>query len=734
MADPSQDHRHTQALALALTQTKCQLDMLALPGEATMTTQPVHYSREGEVALICLDNPPVNAVGHAVRAGLLACIETFAADDAARIAVLFCAGRTFVAGADIREFGKPPEAPILPDVIGRLEALDKPVLCVLHGTALGGGLELALGAHYRLGLPGLKVGLPETTLGLLPGAGGTQRLPRLTGLEAALDIITSARHIPAKDALALGIIDDMAREGADPMTAGLAMAQALLKQGAGPRRVCDMPPPQIDPDALAALRARTAARYKGQIAQMTAIDAAVDGASLPFADGMQHERALFMQLMTSDQRAALVHAFLAERKVAQLPDLVGVTPRAFARIGVVGGGRMGSGIAVAALLAGLDVTLVERDAQTALQARDNVVQTLGESVARGKLTEAMHSRILAHSFRTADSYAALAQSDLVIEAVFEDMDIKRAVFTQLDQHCKPGAILATNTSYLDIPKIAAMTNRPTDVLGLHFFSPAHIMRLLEIVVTDTSAPDGVATGFAFGKKLGKVSVRAGVCDGFIGNRIMQAYRAAADHMVLAGASPYAVDRAVTDFGFPIGPYGVQDLAGLDIGFMTRQRKAASRDPREFVAAWGDKMHARGWLGRKTAQGYYTYDADSPKGRPCPEVEAIIAQERQDYGITPRDFSADEIIARYMAAMVNESARVVGEGIAARPLDVDVTLLHGYGFPRWRGGPMHWADAQGLPKLVNQIKSLAQEDAYFWQPAPLLTQMAQQGRSFASLNA
>ena len=707
--------------------------MPALHGDTAMTHQPVRYSREGEIALICIDNPPVNAIGQSVRAGLIACADAFAADTIARIAVLYCAGRTFVAGADIKEFGKPATAPFLPDVIARLEALEKPVLCVMHGTTLGGGLELALGAHYRIGLPGLKTGLPETSLGLLPGAGGTQRLPRLTGLEAALEIMISARHISADQALEMGIIDELVPAAQDPRIAGLDKAQELLATGAGPRRLRDMPPPQVNTEQIDALRAHTAARYKGQNAQLAAIDAAVSGAALSFEDGMKHERALFLHLRESPQRAALVHAFQAERKVTQLPELDGVTPRAVSLLGVVGGGRMGSGIAVSALLAGLDVTLLERDASSAAQAQQTVAQMLAESVTRGKLSDEARTRILGQQFRTAESYASLADRDMVIEAVFEDMGIKREVFTQLDRFCKAGAILATNTSYLDIPQIAAMTTRPADVLGLHFFSPAHIMRLLEIVVTDETAADAVATGFAFGKKLGKVSVRAGVCDGFIGNRILQVYRAVSDHMVLAGASPYEVDRAVTEFGFPMGPYAVQDLAGLDIGFMTRQRKAATRDPREFVARWADEMHMRGWHGRKSGQGYYTYDADSPKGRPCPEVEAIIAAERREYGVTPRSFSTDEIIARYMAAMVNESARVVGEGIAARPLDVDVTLLHGYGFPRWRGGPMHWADTKGLDQVLARVEEFAKEDAHFWRPAPLLVQLAQEKRLFSSLN-
>lgn len=699
-----------------------------------MTTQAVQYTSSGEIARICIDNPPVNAIGHSVRAGLVAALAQFAEDTSARIAVLYCAGRSFVAGADIREFGKPLRAPFLPDVIAMLEAQEKPVLAVLHGTALGGGFELALGAHYRIGLASVKLGLPETTLGVIPGAGGTQRLPRLIGMNPALEIITSARQIGADEARDLGILDAIVAADSSPLVAGLDMATKLLKQGAKPRRISEMAPPALDMTAISDLRSQVEARYKGQIAQVTAIDAAREGAGKPFDAGMRHERALFLQLMDSPQRAALIHAFLAERKVAQLPELDGVAPRPTDRVGIVGGGRMGSGIAVAALLAGCDVTLIERDADSAEAARNGIADILGDSVSRGKLSAEARADILSRRFRAADRYAALAACDLVIEAVFEEMSAKQAVFTELDRHCKSGAILATNTSYLDISEIAAVTQRPADVLGLHFFSPAHVMRLLEIVVPEATSAECVATGFAFGKRLRKICVRAGVCDGFIGNRILQAYRASADRMVLMGASPYDVDRAINGFGFPMGPYAMQDLAGLDIGFFTRQRKAATRDPQDFVPKWGDVMHEKGWLGRKSNQGYYSYQSGNAAGRPSAEVEHIIAAERAERGVTPREFTPAEIVARYMAAMVNEAARVVGEGIAKRPLDVDVTLLHGYGFPRWRGGPLHWADAQGLSVLLRQMERFADEDPWFWQPAPLLVELVAAERTFASLNS
>ncbi len=695
-------------------------------------TQPVSYTREGAIGLIRIDNPPVNATSQAVRAGLDAALAAFADDAAAQAAVIYCAGRTFVAGADIREFGKPPQEPHLPDVIARIEASPKPVVAALHGTVLGGGLEVALGAHYRVALPGTRLGLPEVTLGLMPGAGGTQRLPRLTGTEAAVEIITSARQVGAEEARTLGIIDALG-EG-EPREAGIALARALLAEGKGARPTGALPAPApLSDSALADWQKRLARAHPGDVARPEALAAVQEAATLSLPEGLASERARFLRLMQTPQRAALIHAFFAEREVARQPDLDGVEPRALDRIGVIGGGTMGAGIAVACLLAGLDVTLVERDAEAAGKARDTVAGLLSGSVKRGKLAPARRDALLTDAFRAVDNYEALAEADLVIEAVFEKLEVKREVFSRLDALCRPGAVLATNTSYLDVNEIAGFTSRPGDVVGLHFFSPAHVMRLLEIVEGAKTAPDVMATAFALARRLKKIGVRAGVCDGFIGNRLLQAYRSAADHMVLDGASPFQVDKALTDFGFAMGPYQTSDLAGLDIGFFNRQRKAATRDPRERVPVFADRLYELGRLGRKSARGYYIYDDSTPRGRPDPEMEAMLAGIRADLGITPRAFTDAEIVARYMAAMVNEAARIVEEGIARRPLDVDVTLLNGYGFPRLQGGPMHWADAYGLERLAGEIRGYAEGDSWFWRPAPLLERLAREGGKFADLN-
>ncbi|CUH87866.1 Fatty acid oxidation complex subunit alpha [Phaeobacter sp. CECT 5382] len=693
-------------------------------------TDAIAYERIGDIAVLKAQNPPVNALGIDIRTGLLAGIER-AESEGAKAVLIYGDGRTYFAGADIREFGQAPKDPYLPDLCNRIEASPLIVVSALHGTALGGGLEVALSSHYRVAVPSAKMGLPEVHLGILPGAGGTQRLPRVAGTEAALEMITSGRQVGAKEALAAGIIDKIA-EG-EPREIGLAYTQELLDQGAPRRAVGEMPAPQaVDFDAI---YEATLKKGRGQLSPATCVRAVQAAAESPSLEaGLKRERELFMELMNSDQRLGLIHAFFSERAVSKLPELKGVAPRDLNAIGVIGGGTMGAGIATAALLAGLSVVMLEMTPEAAEAAKGRIAGNLKGALKRGKISEDQFTQMTEDALTLATDYAALSDVDLVIEAVFEEMSVKKEVFGKLDAVCKKGAILASNTSYLDVNEIAACTSRPEDVIGLHFFSPAHVMKLLEVVVADKTAPDVVATGFELGKRLKKISVRAGVCDGFIGNRILSTYRKAADHMILDGASPYQIDKALTGFGFAMGPFAVADLAGLDIGWAMRKRKRAEgMDPRERDSAYVDKMCEAGNFGQKTGKGYYVYEADKRGGTPNPEVSDLIAAERAEQGISPRVFSDEEIISRYMAAMVNEAAKVVGEGIARRPLDVDMTLLFGYGFPRYRGGPLKWADIEGLDKILANIKSYAKEDDFFWQPAPLLEQLVAEGRTFDDLN-
>lgn len=692
-------------------------------------TDMTAYERHGEIAVIRVQNPPVNALSHAVRSGLMSCMDRAETDAGVRAVVIVGAGRAFIAGADIKEFGKPPQAPHLPDVCDRIEASPLLVVASLHGVSLGGGLEVALSAHYRVAQPTARVGLPEVHLGLIPGAGGTQRLPRLTGAEAAIEVITSGRHLPAAEAARLGIIDRV--EEGDPQMVGLAYAKTLLAEGAARRPVSALPgPAPIDWDAAYAAILK---KGRGQISPAQAVRAVQASAELPFVEGVAAERQMFRDLMETDQRQGMIHAFFSERAVSNLPELKGVTPRAVDTVGVIGGGTMGAGIATSALLSGLGVVLIEMTQEAADAARGRIAGNLAGALKRGKISTDVHDALLHDRLQVATRYEALGDADVVIEAVFEDMDVKKAVFAELDAVCKPGAVLATNTSYLDVNEIAASTSRPADVIGLHFFSPAHVMKLLEVVAPARTAPEVVATGFALGKKMGKIAVRSGVCDGFIGNRIMRAYRVAADHMVLDGATPFEIDAALTDFGFAMGPFAVSDLAGLDIAWAMRKRLAATRDPGERVGRYADKLCEAGHFGQKTGAGFYLYEQGQRGGVPNPEVLALVASERSERGITPRVFSAQDIQRRYMAAMVNEAAKILGEGIARRPLDVDMVLLFGYGFPRYRGGPLKWADMQGLASLLAEIETYAAEDEYFWQPAPLLRQLVSEGRCFDDLN-
>ncbi len=702
-------------------------------GAAASASSVVTTALHGDVLVVTIDNPPVNALGAAVRQGLLAAMQQAQADAAVAAVLLVGAGKAFIAGADIREFGKPPVPPALPEVCRAIEGSDKPVVAVLHGAALGGGLEVALSAHYRLALPAATVGLPEVNLGLLPGSGGTQRAPRLMGVQAATAMMLSGQHLKAQAALQAGLVDKLV-EGADAQAAGLAYVRELLAAKAPVRRTRDLAiaEPQAALAWLEEQKAETAKKARGLFSPLKIIECVQAAVQLPFDEGLARERALFIECLDSPQRAGLIHAFFAEREVAKVPEAQAAQPRPVASVAVIGGGTMGAGIAVAALDAGLPVTMIERDAESIARGRANVEKVYNGLVAKGRMTEAAKAAVMAR-YTGSTNYADIAQVDLVIEAVFEDIEVKKAVFRELDRVCKPGAVLATNTSYLDIDAIAAATSRPQDVIGLHFFSPANIMKLLEIVVPAKVAADVVATAFELAKKLKKVPVRAGVCDGFIGNRILAVYKQAADYLMEDGASPYEIDAAVRGFGFAMGPFQVTDLAGGDIGWATRKRRAATRDPKARYVEIADRICERGWFGQKTGRGFYLYPEGARVGQPDPEVLAIVDAERAKKGITPRSFSADEIMRRYMAAMVNEGAKVVAEGIALRPLDVDVTFVAGYGFPRHRGGPMKWADMTGLPKVLADIQAFAKEDPLFWKPAPLLEQLVAEGRNFDSLN-
>ncbi|MFM0550808.1 3-hydroxyacyl-CoA dehydrogenase NAD-binding domain-containing protein [Paraburkholderia sediminicola] len=688
----------------------------------------------GKVLLVTIDHAPVNALSADVRRGLLAAVEAADADQAVEAVLIVGAGRNFIAGADIREFGKPPVPPSLPDVCNRIEACTKPVVAAIHGAALGGGLEVALAAHYRIAVDGAKLGLPEVQLGLLPGAGGTQRTPRLIGAQAALDLILSGRHASAKEALALGLIDRLGSSD-DILAEGLAYVLELLAAHAPVRRTRDAAALGDRAASLAAVataRAETAKKSRGLFSPLKIVDAVEAAIEQPFDDGLRLERKLFLECIDSPQRAGLIHAFFAEREVLKAPETRDAKPRVLNTIGVVGGGTMGAGIAVAVLDAGLPVTMIERDDASLARGRAHIEKVYDGLIAKGRMSAEKKAALMAR-WSGSTSYDALADADLVIEAVFEDLAVKQAVFAELDRVCKAGAVLATNTSYLDIDAIAASISRPADVIGLHFFSPANIMKLLEVVVPKQVSADVVATAFELAKKLRKTPVRAGVCDGFIGNRVLAVYRSAADAMMEDGASPYQIDAAVRAFGFPMGPFQVVDLAGGDIGWATRKRRAATRNPAARYVQISDRLCERSWFGQKTGRGFYLYPEGSRNGTPDPEVEAIIDAERARAGITPRSFTDEEIMRRYMAAMINEGANVVHERIALRPLDVDVTFLYGYGFPRYRGGPMKYADMVGLPKILADIREFAKEDPLFWKPSPLLVELVERGADFASLN-
>jgi 3-hydroxyacyl-CoA dehydrogenase len=688
--------------------------------------QTARIERIGAIGLIALNNPPVNATSHALRAGLLAAFHQLAADPDITVIAIYGHGNAFIAGADIKEFGQTPREPMLPAICSALEMSEKPVIAVMHGPTLGGGLEVAISTHYRVALPGAITGFPEVTLGLIPGAGGTQRAPRLIGLAAGLDLITTGKRINAEQALDLGLIDQIAH--GSPRDVAIATARAVASGQLITRRTSDLLTAP-DPGALAAV-SDTLIRTQAHLFSPHKAIEALALSTGPIGQGLTAERALFNECLDSPQRAGLVHAFFAERAVNKIPE-AGATPRPLDQIGVIGGGTMGSGIATALLLAGYRVTLVEQGADALARGVATITGNLAGAVARGKLTVDKRDTALSKTLTTSTDLGDLAQSDLVIEAVFEDMAVKCALFSQLDTLCKPGAILATNTSYLDINQIAAATERPRDIVGLHFFSPAHIMRLLEVVVTHQTAPEVVATGFALAKRLRKIAVRAGVCDGFIGNRILAHFRKSADYLMIDGASPQQIDRALEGFGFAMGPFAMADLAGLDIGWANRKRLAPTRNPAERYIDVADKMCEAGWFGRKTGTGFYLHD--QKPAIPNPAVADLIAAAQKKAAITPRDFTDDQIVARYMTAMMTEAVRVLADGTALRPIDIDAVFLFGYGFARHHGGPMHHADTIGPAALIARIEEYATEDPVFWRVPQLLRDMAKTGQTFSDLN-
>ncbi len=686
----------------------------------------VSLAVEDGIAIVTVDNPPVNAISQAIRQGLIDAMAEVNGNEDIAAAVIIGAGRVFIAGADVREFGKPPLPPTLPEAITAIESCEKPVVAAIHGVALGGGLEIALGCHYRIIDPGAKLGLPEVTLGIIPGAGGTQRLPRLIGFANALDLISTGRQAGAVEAVEMGLVNAIA-EGE---LKAAAMDFVRARVGAPPPRLSaiDAPAPEAE-DFFETAKAGVARRARGQESPLRALEA-LEAATLPFEEGIAREREIFVELRGSDQAKALRHAFFAERAVAKVPGLEDAKPREVDAIGVIGGGTMGAGIAVAALRAGFPVTMVEADADALTRGLGNVEKNLDGYVSRGRMSEDAKAELRAKLTGAVD-YGALGGADLIIEAVFEDMAVKKEVFAKLDAAAKPGAVLATNTSYLDVDEIAQATARPGDVIGLHFFSPAHIMRLLEIIRAGATAPEVIATGFAVGRKLGKVGVLAGVCDGFIGNRILAKFRKQADYMVEDGALPWEVDAAMESFGMPMGPFKVMDLSGLDISWAMRKRQAPTRAPEERYVEIADRICEAGWLGQKAGRGWYVYEDGKPS--PNPDVEKIIMEESQKKGIARRPFTAEEIQNRILYAMINEGAKIVEEGIALRPLDVDMVEIMGYGFPRWRGGPMCTGDITGLDKVLGKIREYAREDEFYWAPASLLQRLVADGKAFSDLN-
>ncbi len=697
-----------------------------------MSDNVIELTHEDDTAIISVNNPPVNSLGISVRKGLVEAIKSADNNSSVRSIIIIGNGSTFPAGADIKEFGQPPQEPHLPEVCEEIENIDKPVIAALHGTALGGGLEIALASNYRIAEEKTKLGLPEVNLGLLPGAGGTQRLPRLAGISAALQIMTSGKPISASEALKLGVVDKIST---NLLEDAKAFAKQVAEKNSHPKT--SMLTEKFDNDelnkkAIASMKELIQQKFGALEAPKKILECVEASISMDISEGLKYERNSFSELMAGKQSKALIHAFFAERKSAKIPEVSRANARDIKTLSVIGGGTMGAGITIAALNAGLKVKMIEQDNENLNKGIQHVTKVLERDVDKGRMTSDQKNKIL-ENYYPSINFQDISEADMIIEAVYEEMTVKQTVFKRIDRLAKDGAVLASNTSYLDIDQIAAVTQRPKDVIGLHFFSPANIMRLLEIVIPSKVSDEVVATGLKLAKMMKKIPVRAGNCDGFIGNRILSTYGEAAAYMMEDGASPYDIDKAVVNFGYPMGPFQMFDLAGGDIGWATRKRKSATRDPRMRYVEISDRLCENGWFGQKTGRGFYQYTNGSRRGEEDPEVLKIIEREREKKGIQVRNFSEDEIINRYLAAMINESAKVLEEKIALRPSDIDVTKLYGYGFPRYKGGPMHFADTYGLEKLLDNLNKYCEEDSLFWKPAKLIEDLAKSGKNFNSLN-
>jgi 3-hydroxyacyl-CoA dehydrogenase len=686
--------------------------------------QVVTSERAGDVAVVIIDNPPVNALSHGVRSGIKARVDAAIADPAVKAIVLLCAGRTFVAGADITEFGKPMKEPGLAAVIDSIENSPKPVVAAIHGTALGGGLELALACHYRVAVAEARLGLPEVKLGILPGAGGTQRLPRVVGIPLALDMITGGDPIDARKGLETGLVDELASK--DLRSAAVAFAEKAVRERMPLKRVRDASDKLKvpEPDFFKNYRSSLAKRKRGLEAPQACIDAVEAALTLPFEEGLKRERELFVKLLGGEQSKAQRYFFFAEREANKIPDVPPDTPvKTIRKAAVIGAGTMGGGIAMNFANVGIPVTVVEAN-QAALERGLGVVRKNYEiSASRGGMAkEDVEKRM--SLIKGSISYDDIADADLVIEAVFEDMPLKKEVFARLDKIAKADAILATNTSTLDVNAIAAATARPESVIGLHFFSPANVMRLLEIVRGAKTAKPVIASSMALAKTIRKVPVLVGVCDGFVGNRMLAQRGREAERLLIEGALPHQVDKVLTDFGFPMGPFAMGDLAGLDVGWRVRQARGTK-------APIADALYEAGRLGQKTSAGYYHYELGSRAPIPDPEVERIIVEVSKKLGVERKPISEPEMLERLVYPMINEGAKILDEGMALRPSDIDVIWVYGYGWPIYRGGPMHYADSIGLKRIADRLSDYAERfNEPALKPARLLLQLAEAGRGFA----